>query len=159
MVRVNDLKPKSGSVHKKKRLGTGPGSGHGQTSTRGQKGQSSRSGEPKRVGFEGGQMPILRRIPKKGFNNKVFAKKYEIVKISTLEKYFKDGDNVNPTLLKEKGITNRMDFIKILGDGDLKKKINVSAHSFSKSAKDKIEKNGGKAEIIKKESRAEITKE
>lgn len=156
MVRVNDLKPKNGSVHKKKRLGTGQGSGHGQTSTRGQKGQKSRSGEPKRIGFEGGQMPILRRIPKKGFNNKAFAKKYEIVKISTLEKYFKDGESINPSLLKEKGITSTVGFIKILGDGDLNKKINVSAHSFSKSAKDKIEKAGGKAEIIKK-SKTEIS--
>ncbi len=148
MVYIHQLKPKKGAVHKKKRLGTGQGSGHGQTSTRGQKGQLSRSGEPKRVGFEGGQMPLLRRIPKRGFNNAVFKKSYEIVKVSTLEKKFNDGEEITPEVLLKKGIIENTVNVKVLGDGDIKKKLIVKAHSFSKSAKQKIEKAGGKIEII-----------
>ncbi|MEF3279653.1 MAG: 50S ribosomal protein L15 [Elusimicrobiota bacterium] len=147
-MKINDLKPKYGSTHSKKRLGTGQGSGHGQTSTRGQKGQSSRSGDPKRVGFEGGQMPLLRRLPKRGFNNNFFKTKYEFVNVSTLDKKFNNGDEVNPQIMFEKGIINNISAVKILGDGEIKKNLNVWAHSFSASAKEKIEKNGGKANII-----------
>jgi len=148
MVYIHNLSPKPGSVHRKKRLGLGQGSGHGQTSTRGQKGQRSRSGDGKMVGFEGGQMPLLRRIPKRGFNNNAFKKSYEIVKIFTLEKYFNNGDKVTPQLLKEKGLVDTLD-IKILGDGELTKKLEIHALAFSKSAVEKIEKAGGKAIVIK----------
>lgn len=150
MLKINDLKPKRGSTHCKKRLGLGQGSGHGQTSTRGQKGQRARSGDPKRVGFEGGQMPLLRRLPKRGFNNANFRKKYEIVKLSTLDKNFKEGEEVNIEVMNERGIVKTDLPVKILGDGDLNKKLNVWAHSFSTSAKEKIEKAGGKVNIIKK---------
>jgi large subunit ribosomal protein L15 len=102
MVFIHELSPKKGATHRKKRLGTGQGSGHGQTSTRGQKGQRARSGDPKRVGFEGGQMPLLRRLPKRGFNNDFFKKTYEIVKISTIEKNFNSGEEVNPQELEKK---------------------------------------------------------
>ncbi len=149
MVYIHELKPKKGAVHRKKRLGTGQGSGHGQTSTRGQKGQLARSGEPKRVGFEGGQMPLLRRIPKRGFNNNKFRKEYEEVNISTLEKYFSDGEQITPEVLRKKGIVKSDLPVKILGDGELKKKLIVSANAFSKSAIEKIEKVGGKTVVIK----------
>lgn len=145
MVYIHELRPKKGSTHKKKRLGTGQGSGHGQTSTRGQKGQLARSGDPKRVDFAGGQMPLLRRIPKRGFNNKIFKKEYEEVNLSTLEKYFNDGDQITPEVLKKKGIVKTDLPVKILGEGEIKKKFIISANAFSKSAKEKIEKVGGKA--------------
>ena len=148
MIHLHSLKPKRGSTHKKKRLGTGQGSGHGQTCTRGQKGQNSRSGEPKRVDFAGGQMPLLRRIPKRGFNNNFFKKDYEEINISTLEKYFNDGDHITPEVLREKGIVKSDLAVKILGEGELRKKLIISANAFSKSAKDKIEKAGGKAVVI-----------
>lgn len=148
MIYVNELKPKKGATHKKKRLGTGQGSGHGQTSTRGQKGQRSRSGDPKRVGFEGGQMPLLRRLPKRGFNNNAFKKVYEVVNLSTLDKYFKDGEEVNTEALIKKGIVHRGP-VKVLGDGEISKKLNLSVNAISKSAREKIEKAGGKVSIIK----------
>jgi large subunit ribosomal protein L15 len=148
MIYIHNLSPKPGAVHRKKRLGLGQGSGHGQTSTRGQKGQRARSGDGKMVGFEGGQMPLIRRIPKRGFNNNTFKKVYEIIKISTLEKYFNNGDKVTPEILKEKGLVETTN-IKILGDGELTKKLEVHSHSFSKSAISKIEKAGGKAVVIK----------
>lgn len=148
MIYVNELKPKKGATHKKKRLGTGQGSGHGQTSTRGQKGQRSRSGDPKRVGFEGGQMPLLRRLPKRGFNNNAFKKVYEVVNLSTLDKYFKDGEEVNTEVLIKKGIVDKGP-VKVLGDGEISKKLNLSVNAISKSAREKIEKAGGKVSIIK----------
>lgn len=148
MVHIHELKPKKGAVHKKKRLGTGQGSGHGQTSTRGQKGQLSRSGEPKRFDFAGGQMPLLRRIPKRGFNNKFFRKEYEEINLSTLNKYFNDGDQITPDVLRDKGIAKLDLPIKILGDGELNKKLTVTANAFSKSAKEKIEKAGGKVIVL-----------
>lgn len=148
MVYIHELKPKKGAVHKKKRLGTGQGSGHGQTSTRGQKGQLSRSGEPKRFDFSGGQMPLLRRIPKRGFNNKLFRKEYEEINVSILDKYFNDGDQVTPEVLRSKKIAKLNLPIKILGDGEITKKLTVTANAFSKSAKEKIEKAGGKAITI-----------
>ncbi|MCM2266775.1 MAG: 50S ribosomal protein L15 [Elusimicrobiales bacterium] len=148
MVSLNNLKPKYGSVHRKKRLGTGQGSGHGQTSTRGQKGQNSTSGGAKPDGFEGGQMPLLRRIPKSGFSNVRFQTKYEWVNISSLEKCFKAGAEVNPEALVKARLVKHVDLIKILGDGELKKALTVKAHAFSASAKEKIEKAGGKTEQL-----------
>ncbi len=148
MVYIHELAPKKGAVHKKKRLGTGQGSGHGQTSTRGQKGQRARSGEPKRIGFEGGQMPLLRRIPKRGFNNKIFRKDYEVINLETIEKYFSNGQQITPEVLREKGIIKSKLPVKILGDGELTKMFTVSANAFSKSAIEKIEKAGGKVVVI-----------
>ncbi len=158
MVGMNNLKPKYGSVHKKKRLGTGQGSGHGQTSTRGQKGQGSTSGGTKPVGFEGGQMPLLRRIPKSGFSNVKFQTRYEWVNISSLEKCFKSGEEVTPEAMVKARLVKHTDLVKILGDGELKKALNVKAHAFSASAKEKIEKAGGKADLLSKEAAAPAPK-
>jgi len=148
MIYIHNLSPKPGSVHRKKRIGIGQGSGHGETSTRGQKGQRARSGDGKMVGFEGGQMPLIRRIPKRGFNNNAFKKVYEIINLWALEKYFNDGDKITPEILKEKGLIDNLS-VKILGNGELTKKLDVSANAFSKSAKEKIEKAGGKINIVK----------
>ena len=117
MIRLNNLAGKPGSVHKRKRLGTGSGSGHGQTSTRGQKGQHSTSGGTKRKGFEGGQMPLLRRIPKSGFNNTRFRTEHEWVNISSLEKNFSSGAEVNPEALVKCRAVKHSDLVKVLGDG------------------------------------------
>ncbi|MEA3307511.1 MAG: 50S ribosomal protein L15 [Elusimicrobiota bacterium] len=148
MVSLNNLKPRAGSTHRKKRLGCGRGSGHGETSTRGQKGQNSTSGGTKRSGFEGGQMPLLRRIPKSGFNNARFKTKYTWVNISVFEKFFKGVKDINAEVLKSRGLIKRRGLLKILGTGDLKVAFNVTAHAFSASAKEKIEKAGGKAVVI-----------
>jgi len=156
MVGLNNLKPKYGSVHRKKRLGTGQGSGHGQTSTRGQKGQNSTSGGAKPDGFEGGQMPLLRRIPKSGFSNVRFQIKYEWVNISSLEKCFKAGEEVTPEALVKARLVKHTGQIKILGDGELKKALTVKAHAFSASAKEKIEKAGGKIDLLAGEKAAKI---
>ena len=134
---------------KRKRIGRGPGSGHGKTSGRGHNGYFSRSGSSKRVGFEGGQMPLARRIAKRGFSNKRFAPKVAIINLSTLEKAFQTGDVVNPETLIEKGLVKgRFDLIKILGNGDLTKKLTVSAHRFSKAAEEQITAQGGTVERI-----------
>ncbi|OGR63885.1 MAG: 50S ribosomal protein L15 [Elusimicrobia bacterium GWB2_63_22] len=148
MVSLNNLKPKWGSIHKRKRLGTGQGSGHGQTSTRGQKGQNATSGGAKPDGFEGGQIPLLRRIPKSGFSNVRFRTKYEWVNISSLEKCFKAGAEVTPDSLVKARLVKHVTLIKILGDGELTKALTVKAHGFSASAKEKIEKAGGKIEEL-----------
>ncbi|GAB4030743.1 MAG: 50S ribosomal protein L15 [Elusimicrobiota bacterium] len=147
MVSLNNLRPKRGSTHRKKRLGTGQGSGHGQTSTRGQKGQNSTSGGSKPWGFEGGQMPLMRRIPKSGFNNDKFRTEYQYVNVSSLEKYFNKGEEVNCENMARKGLIKKNGLVKILGDGELKKALNVTADAFSKSAREKIEKAGGKASV------------
>jgi large subunit ribosomal protein L15 len=144
MLGLNNLKPKPGSVHKRKRLGTGQGSGHGQTSTRGQKGQGSTSGGTKPAGFEGGQLPLLRRIPKSGFSNNRFRVVFSWVNLSSLEKYFAAGSEVTPETLAKRRLVKGPNPVKILGEGDLTKALNVTAHSFSASAKEKIEKAGGK---------------
>jgi len=145
---LNNLKPKYGATHRRKRLGNGQGSGHGQTSTRGQKGQSSTAGGSKPKGFEGGQMPLARRIPKSGFRNTKFRVEYQYVNVSSLEKYFSAGQEVNSKLLDEKGLARKAMPVKILGDGELKKALNVTADAFSKSAKEKVEKAGGKAILV-----------
>ena len=145
---LNELKYTTGSNSTRKRVGRGIGSGHGKTSGRGQKGQNSRSGGGVRVGFEGGQNPLVFRIAKRGFNNYEFATRYAVINISDLEK-FEDGAEVTPELLKEMGIVKDMkDGLKVLGNGELTKKITVSANKFSKVAKEKIENAGGKAKVI-----------
>ena len=148
MISLSNLKPKIGSTHKKKRLGCGRGSGHGETSTRGQKGQNSTSGGSKRNGFEGGQMPLLRRIPKSGFNNTRFKTKYTWVNINIFEKFFKGEKDINSEVLKSRGLIKRHGLLKILGSGELKAAFNVTAHAFSATAKEKIEKAGGKIVVI-----------
>lgn len=148
MISLSNLKPKRGSVHRKKRLGLGQACGHGQTSTRGQKGQNATSGGSKPDGFEGGQMPLLRRIPKSGFSNARFRREYQCVNVDVLEKNFSNGEEIDYKKLVEKGLIKRNLPVKILGDGELKKSFTVKAQSFSKSAKEKIEKAKGKIEIV-----------
>ncbi len=147
-MRLEDLRPTPGAVKERKRVGRGPGSGLGKTSGRGHKGQKARGTSKVEPWFEGGQTPLQRRLPKRGFKN--FAKKYyAVVNIRTLEEKFSEGDEVTPEILLEKGIIKKLlDGVKILGDGELTKPLTVKAHAFSKSAKEKIEKVGGKAEVI-----------
>ncbi|HLA49633.1 MAG TPA: 50S ribosomal protein L15 [Thermodesulfovibrionia bacterium] len=145
-MRLSDLSPKQGSNKKKKRVGRGIGSGHGKTSCRGHKGQKSRTGGGTRVGFEGGQMPLYRRLPKRGFTN-IFRKDYAVVNLKDLDKLSESV--VTPEVILEKGlIKDTKSGIKILGEGEIKKPITVKAHAFSASAKDKIIKAGGVIEII-----------
>ena len=144
---LHELSPAAGSNTKAYRKGRGEGSGNGKTAGRGQKGQWSRSGGGVRVGFEGGQMPLARRIPKRGFNN-IFAKPLEIVNLSTLDQ-FQDGDTVTVHALLEKGILSKCRYgYKVLGSGKLSKKLTVQASAFSASAKEAIEAAGGKAEVV-----------
>jgi large subunit ribosomal protein L15 len=146
-MRLHDLKPRPGAKHRRKRLGQGESSGHGKTSGRGGKGQSARSGSSIRIGFEGGQMPLIRRIPKRGFNNARHATRYLPVNVESLNR-FEDGARVDEAALRSVGLaTGRANGIKILGDGELKKKLTVSAHAFSASARAKIESLGGICEI------------
>ena len=146
-MKLHDLKPAAGSVKEVKRVGRGSGSGMGKTSTRGHKGQWARSGGGVRVGFEGGQMPLARRLPKRGFNN-IFAKPLEVINVSALNK-FEDGATVNVCDLLEKGILSKCEYgVKILGNGALEKNLTVKAAAFSESAKSKIEAAGGKAEVV-----------
>ncbi|EOD01009.1 50S ribosomal protein L15 [Caldisalinibacter kiritimatiensis] len=146
-MKLHELRPSEGSIKKGKRVGRGRASGLGKTSGRGQDGQNSRSGGGVRPGFEGGQMPLYRRLPKRGFTN-IFAKKYTVVNVKDLNR-FEDETEVTPELLKEAGIIKKLqDGVKILGDGELSKKLTVKAHKFSSSAVEKIEANGGKVEVI-----------
>lgn len=146
-MKLHDLRPAEGATRTAKRKGRGPGSGLGKTAGRGQKGQKSRSGSGIKPGFEGGQMPLIRRLPKRGFTN-IFAKVYSIVNIEDLE-VFEADTIVTPELLKEAGLIKKLsDNIKVLGDGELSKKLTVQAHKFSKSAQEKIEALGGRAEVI-----------
>lgn len=132
----------------RKRVGRGPGSGMGKTSTRGEKGQKARSGASIPAWFQGGQSPLYRRIPKRGFNNTRFETKYAVINLSDLNR-FNDGDVVTPELLKEKGIIKKqLSGVKVLGNGELEKKITVKANRFSSKAVTKIESKGGKAEVI-----------
>jgi large subunit ribosomal protein L15 len=151
-MRLHDLKPRPGAKHRRKRLGQGESSGHGKTSGRGGKGQTARSGSSIRIGFEGGQMPLIRRIPKRGFNNTRFATQYIPVNVGELNK-FDDGAKVDEAALRAIGLANGPgDGIKILGEGDLTKKLSVSASAFSATAKTKIEAKGGSCEIIARKS-------
>ncbi|MEW6448301.1 MAG: 50S ribosomal protein L15 [Bacillota bacterium] len=145
-MQLSDLRPARGARTKPVRKGQGTGSGFGKTAGRGHKGQKSRSGGGVRPGFEGGQMPLVRRMPKRGFTN-IFKKEYVIVNLDKLNR-FEDGAVVTPEVLREKGVTNRTGAIKILGAGELKKALTVMAHAFSKEAARKIEAVGGKAEVI-----------
>jgi large subunit ribosomal protein L15 len=147
-MRLHDLKPRPGAKHRRKRLGQGESSGHGKTSGRGGKGQTARSGSSIRIGFEGGQMPLIRRIPKRGFNNKQFAVRYIPVNLEALNT-FDDGATVDEAALRGRGIANGpVKRLKILGDGELTRKLTVKAHAFSASAKAKIEKLGGACQLI-----------
>jgi ribosomal protein L15, bacterial/organelle len=147
-MRLHDLKPRPGAKHRRKRLGQGESSGHGKTSGRGGKGQTARSGSSIRIGFEGGQMPLIRRIPKRGFNNARHGTTYIPVNVESLNA-FEDGARVDEAALRSVGLANgRADGVKILGEGELKKKLTVSAHAFSASARTKIEAGGGSCEII-----------
>ena len=133
----------------RKRVGRGPGSGMGKTATRGENGQRSRSGASIPAWFEGGQSPLYRRVPKRGFNNAKFRTEYATINLSDLNKYFNDGDEVTPELLKEKGIIKKqLCGVKVLGNGELEKKLTIRANRFSSSAVTKIESAGGKAEVI-----------
>ncbi len=144
---LNNLKPKKGSRHAKKRVGRGPGSGHGKTASRGEKGQKSRSGFSRMLGFEGGQMPLHRRLPKRGFTN-IFKKDFAVVNVSDLER-FDNGASVDEAALRHAGLVKgQHDGVKILGDGTLSKKLMVSATKFSKSAREIIEKAGGTCQEI-----------
>lgn len=149
-MKLHDLRPaEGGGVKARKRVGRGIGSGTGKTSGRGSNGQNARSGGGTRPGFEGGQMPLFRRLPKRGFTN-VFKKEYALVNISVLEN-FEDGTEVTPEILINSGLIKKAkakDGVRILGDGELTKKLTVKAHHFSKAAAEKIEAAGGKAEVI-----------
>ena len=144
---LHELSPAEGSTRPSKRIGRGHGSGQGKTAGKGHKGQKARSGGSIRAGFEGGQMPLQRRIPKRGFNN-IFATKYAVVNVADLER-FVDGTVVDTELLKASGlVTKELDGVKILGNGELTKNLTVKAAKFSAAAKEKIEKAGGKAEVM-----------
>jgi large subunit ribosomal protein L15 len=146
-MRLDELQPAEGSKFAPKRVGRGIGSGTGKTSGKGHKGQNARSGGGVRPGFEGGQMPLYRRLPKRGFKN-IFAKQYVTINVEALDK-LEDGAEVTAELLKEKGIISKtLDGVKILGRGEVTKKFNVKVAKLSASAKEKIEKAGGKAEVI-----------
>jgi large subunit ribosomal protein L15 len=146
-MRLHDLKPRPGAKHRRKRLGQGESSGHGKTSGRGGKGQTARSGSSIRIGFEGGQMPLIRRLPKRGFNNARHATRYVAVNLDSLDR-FEEGARVDEALMREKGLANGpSDGIKILGKGELTKKLTVCAHAFSASARSKIESLGGVCEV------------
>jgi len=143
---LSDLRPPVGANKKRKRVGRGPGSGNGVTAGRGEKGQKSRSGYSRKRGFEGGQMPLIRRVPKRGFHNP-FRVEYETVNVSRLAEL--EGDEFTPeSLLASNVVRKRTAPVKILGDGEISRKVTVSAHKFSKSAKEKIEAAGGKAIVI-----------
>lgn len=144
---IEILKIPPGAVRKKKRVGRGPSSGHGKTSTRGHKGQKARGRGKIYPWFEGGQMPLTRRVPKRGFRS-IFKKEFEIVNLSDLN-VFDAGTRIDPDLLKEKGLVKKAKMVKVLGEGELDRPLFVKAHSFSKSAEEKIRKAGGNIEVIK----------
>jgi len=144
---IGTLRPPRGAKKRRKRIGQGMGSGHGKTATRGSKGQRSRSGARMRPGFEGGQMPLHRRLPKRGFTN-IFKKHFALVNLRDLED-FTAGETITPELLIQRGYVKELrDGLKVLGDGELKVALKITAHHFSKSAREKIQKAGGTAEVI-----------
>ena len=148
-MRLHDLKPNPGAKHRRKRLGSGESSGHGKTSGKGHKGQKARSGGSIRPGFEGGQMPLHRRLPKRGFNNTEFKTVYGVVNLDDLERRFEDGTAINEKLLRGAGLVRgSLEGIKILGRGDVNKKFHFEVDSVSASAREKIEKAGGTITII-----------
>lgn len=147
-MKLHELKYNEGSKKDVKRLGRGSSSGTGKTSGKGHKGQNARSGGGVRVGFEGGQLPLYRRLPKRGFSNAMFKKEYAVINVSDLN-IFDEGTTVTPELLKEMGVIKKeLSGIKVLGNGEVEKKLTVRAHVFSSVAKEKIEAAGGKAEVM-----------
>ena len=145
---LHDLHPAPGAKRPRKRVGRGPGSGNGKTAGRGHKGQKSRSGYSRRYGFEGGQMPLVRRIPKRGFTN-IFRVEFQVVNLRDLERVFADGDTVSPEEMIDKGLVRGgKRLVKVLADGELSKKLTVRAHKFSASARVGIEKAGGSCEVV-----------
>lgn len=147
-MKLHTMQPNLGATTTRKRVGRGVGSGLGKTSGKGHKGQNARSGGGVRLGFEGGQLPLFRRLPKRGFSNARFKTRFATINLSDLNR-FEDGAVVTPELLKEMGlIKNQLDGIKVLGNGKLEKKLTVKAHQFSSSAQREIEGNGGKIEVI-----------
>lgn len=143
---LSQLHPPPGQKHKPKRVGRGPGSGLGKTAGRGEKGQKSRSGYSRKRGFEGGQMPLVRRVPKRGFHNP-FRKEYAIVNLDRLDKL--EGDEFSPETLQKQGVVKNLHAgLKILGNGEISRAVTVTAHRFTKSAREKIEAAGGKVEVI-----------
>lgn len=148
-MKLHELSPAAGSTKEHFRVGRGHGSGNGKTAGKGHKGQNARSGGGVRPGFEGGQMPLSRRLPKRGFNNFNFATRYAIVNLSDLENKFEDGAVVDTDALIASGLVNKQyDGVKVLGNGEISKKLTVKAAAFSQSAKEKIEAAGGKAEVM-----------
>jgi large subunit ribosomal protein L15 len=142
-ISLNNVRPAKGSTHKKKRVGRGPGSGLGKTAGRGEKGQKSRSGYSAKLGFEGGQMPLHRRLPKRGFTN-IFKKRWLEVSVAALEQHFQANEEVTPELLHARGVIKKAKHdVVVLGNGELSKALRISAHRFTKSAREKIEKAGG----------------
>lgn len=149
-MRLHDLKPRPGAKHRRKRLGQGESSGRGKTAGRGGKGQTARSGSSIRIGFEGGQMPLIRRIPKRGFNNARHTTRYLPINLDALNQ-FPEGSRVDLDTLRKAGLANgKAAGIKILGEGEITRKLTVSAHAFSASAKTKIEGKGGTCEVVSK---------
>lgn len=144
-ISLNSIRPAKGSTHKKKRVGRGPGSGKGKTAGRGEKGQKSRSGYSSKTGFEGGQMPLHRRLPKRGFTN-IFKKRWLEVGLAALDRSFEANEEVTPDVLHERGIIKKARHdVVVLGNGELSKPLRISAHRFTRSAREKIEKAGGTA--------------
>jgi len=147
-MKLHELQKNIGATHTKKRVGCGSGSGLGKTCGRGQKGQNARSGGGVKPVFEGGQLPLYRRIPKRGFKNAMFRTEYAVINLNDLNR-FEDGSTITPALLKETGIIkNQLSGIKVLGNGELEKKLTIQANKFSKTALEKINKSGSKAEVI-----------
>src|SRR5689334_10979096 len=144
-ISLNSLKPAKGSTHKKKRVGRGPGSGLGKTAGRGEKGQKSRSGYSRKIGFEGGQMPLHRRLPKRGFTN-IFKKQWVEISLAALEQHFNADEEITPEVLHDRGLIKKAKHdVVVLGNGEISKALRVSAHRFTKSARQKIEQAGGAA--------------
>src|SRR5262249_10334796 len=152
---LNNLKAPAGGTHKKKRVGRGPGSGHGKTSTRGYKGQKSRSGYSGMRGFEGGQMPLHRRLPKRGFTN-IFKKEWNEINLDVLDKKFQAGEAVTPETLVERGVIRKLakDGVAILGRGQLTKALQITAHRFTNGAKEKIAAAGGSVQVFERPKEA-----
>ncbi|MCU1290983.1 MAG: RplO [Acidobacteria bacterium] len=152
---LNNLRPAAGSTHKKKRVGRGPGSGLGKTAGRGHKGQKSRSGYSSKIGFEGGQMPLQRRLPKRGFTN-IFKKKWIEISLGKIEENFNSGDEITPEVLHERGLIKKAKHdLVILGTGEVSKALKISAHRFTKTAREKIENAGGTIKEITKTKETE----
>ncbi len=147
-MKLHELEKNPGAKQERRRVGRGPGSGLGKTSGKGQKGQNARSGGGVNPVFEGGQLPLYRRLPKRGFSNAIFKKEYAVINVGDLNR-FENGTVVTPALLKEKGIIKKqLSGIKVLGEGNLEKKLTIQANKFSESALEKIKESGSKAEVI-----------